>query len=85
MFKLWVKEIDDDNKIMHHKTFEFQQDFDVKFLRAYIEVICNDLKIETPMVLNSHYITFNNFNHVRFSNSDFVDYIDFKYLSVELI
>lgn len=85
MFKLWVKEIDDDNKIMHHKTFEFQQDFDVKFLRAYIEVICNDLKIETPMVLNSHYTTFNNFNHVRFSNSDFVDYIEFKYLTIELI
>ena len=85
MFKLWVKEINDNNRITRHKTFEFQQEFDVRFLRAYIEVVCNDLKIETPMILNSHYVTFNNFNRVRFAENDFIDSIEFKYLSIELI
>ena len=85
MFKLWVKQIDDNNRITHHKTFEFQQDFDVRFLRAYIEFVCNELKIETPILLNSHYVTFNNFNRVRFAENDFVDSTEFKFLSIELI
>ncbi len=85
MFKLWAKQYDENNRIIKHKTYEFSQDFDVKFLRAYLEVICNDLKIETPLVLTSHYITFNNFNKVRFCATDFVDIIDFKYFGVELI
>ena len=85
MFRLWTKEIDDNNRIIKHKTFEFQQDFDVRFLHAYLEVVCNDLKIETPIMLNSHYVNFNNFNRVRFSQSDFVDEIEFKFLSIELI
>ena len=85
MFELWAKEYDENTKIIKHKTYKFEQDFDVRFLRAYVEVICNDLKIETPIILTSHYVTFNNFNKVRFSKSDFVDDIDFKYFCVELI
>ena len=85
MFKLWAKQFDENNKIVSHKTFEFQQDFDVKFLRAYIEVICNELKIETPIILTSHYVTFNNFNSVRFSKNDFVDTTDFKFFNIELL
>lgn len=85
MFKLWAKEFDDDNRIIKNKTFEFKQDFDVRFLHAYAEVICNELKIETPIFLTNHYITFNNFNRVQFSKSDFIDEINFKTLSIELI
>ena len=85
MFKIWVKQYDDKNRIKKHQTFEFGQDFDVKFLRAYVEVVCNELKIETPMILTSHYVTFNNFNKVTFSQSDFVDDIDFEKLTIELI
>lgn len=85
MFKLWVKEFDDNNRIIKHQSFEFEQDFDVRFLRAYIEVVCNELKIETPIILTSHYVTFNNFNRVKFSKSDFVDITDFNSLSIELL
>lgn len=85
MFKLWVKEFDDNNKIIKHKTFEFSQDFDVRFLRAYLEVVCNELKIETPIMLTNHYVTFNNFNRIRFGESDFVDTTEFKFLTVELL
>ena len=85
MFKLWVKEYDGNSRITKHQTFEFQQDFDVKFLRAYIEVICNELKTETPIVLTSHYVTFNNFNSVKFSKNDFVDDVEFSCLSIQLL
>ena len=85
MFKLWAKEFDEDNKITLNKTFEFKQDFDVRLLHAYVEVICNELKTETPIFLMNHYVNFNNFNRVQFSKSDFVDEVDFKTLSIELI
>ena len=85
MFKLWAKQYDDNNRIIKHKTYEFSQDFDVRFLHAYLEVICGDLKIETPIILTNHYVTFNNFNKVRFSATDFVDAIDFKYFGIELL
>ena len=82
---MWTKKYDENNRIIEHKTYEFKQDFDVKFLHAYLEVICGDLKIETPIILKNHYITFNNFNRVKFVESDFIDSTDFKFLSVELI
>ena len=85
MFKLWAKEYDENTRIILHKTFEFEQDFDVRLLHAYLSVVCNALKTETPILLTSHYVTFNNFNKVRFSKSDFVDEVDFWALSVELI
>ena len=85
MFKLWVKQYDENNRITKHQTFEFGQDFDVRFLRAYIEVVCNELKTETPIILTSHYVTFNNFNRILFSQNDFVDVVDFKSMSIELI
>ena len=85
MFRLWAKEFDDNNRIILHKTFKFEQNFDVKFLHAYLEVICADLKIETPIMLTNHYITFNNFNRVKFTESDFVDSTEFKSLSIELL
>lgn len=85
MFKLWAKEFDESGKIIKSHTFEFKQDFDVRLLRAYLEVICGEFKQETPMVLTNHYVNFNNFGRVRFSASDFVDHIDFKFLTVELL
>ena len=85
MFKLWAKQFDDNNRIIKHKTFEFEQDFDVRLLHAYIEVICNEFKTETPILLTNHYVTFNNFNKVQFSQSDFVDIVEFKTLAIELI
>ena len=85
MFRLWAKEYDDNNKIILHKTFKFEQDFDVKFLHAYLEVVCNELKIETPMLLTTHYIIFNNFNRIKFTETDFIDTTDFKFLTIELL
>lgn len=85
MFRLWAKEYDDKNEIIKNETFDFKQEFDVKYLFCYMQVVCNDLKTETPMVLTNHYAMFNNFNRVKFSKSDFVDKVEFNYLTVELI
>lgn len=85
MFKIWAKQYDQNQRIIKNQTFEFKQDFDARYLNAYMQVICNEWKTETPMVLSSHILSFDNFNHARFSKSDFVDTVDFAFLTVQLI
>lgn len=85
MFKLWAKAYNENNKMINNQTFQFSQEFDVKYLNAYMQVICNEWKTETPIVLSYHVTTFNNFNQVKFTKNDFVDDVDFNYLIVQLI
>lgn len=85
MFKIWAKQYDENQRIIKSQTFEFKQDFDARLLGAYMQVICNEWKTECPIVLSSHIIGFDTFNHTRFSKSDFIDYVEFNTLSVQLI
>lgn len=85
MFKLWAKQYDENQRILKSQTFEFSQDFDVRLLGAYMQVICNEWKTESPMILSSHILSFDNFNHTRFSKTDFIDTVEFSYLTVQLI
>lgn len=85
MFRLWAKQYDDKGSVIKNQTFEFKQEFDVRYLVCYLQVICNEWKTETPMVLTNHYVTFNNFSRVKFVQSDFVDKVDFQYMTVQII
>ena len=85
MFKLWATAYDENNKIIKNQTFAFKQNFDAGFLYQYMQVICSEWKIETPIVIKNHYSNIANFGHVRFSKSDFVDATDFKYLIITVL
>ena len=85
MFKLWAKQYDGNHKIIKNDTFEFRQDFDAKYLSAYLQVVCNEWKTETPIVLSNHIVYFDNFNHVKFTKSDFIDSVDFNYMTIQII
>ena len=85
MFKLWAKAYNENNKIIRNQTFEFKQEFDAKFLNAYLQVVCNAWHTETPIVLSYHVIGFNEFNSVKFKKADFVDEVDFESMSIQLI
>lgn len=85
MFKLWAKAYDENNKIIKNQTFAFKQNFDAKFLYQYMQVICSEWKTETPVVIKNHYATLANFGHVKFSKSDFIDSVDFKYLLITVL
>mgnify|MGYP006874317485 len=85
MFKLWVKTFDDKNQIIENETFEFKQEFDVRYLNAYMQIVCSALKTETPVVLSYHVNTFNSFNRVKFTKADFIDKVDFNHLLVQLL
>ena len=85
MFKLWAKQFDENQKIIKNQTFEFKQEFDARLLGAYMQVICNEWKTETPIILKNHIISFDYFNHIKFNKTDFVDEVEFYYLTVQLI
>ena len=85
MFKLWAKQIDENNKIIKNETFEFKQEFNSMHLPFYMQIICNEWKTETPMVLKSHVANMEFFNNVRFSKSDFIDTVEFKFLTIQMI
>lgn len=85
MFKLWAKLYDEKNNMIKNESFEFKQEFDAMHLPFYMQVICNEWTMETPLVLKSHVKSFAYFNHVKFIKSDFIDTIDFKFLKVQII
>lgn len=82
MFKIWAKVIID-NKILKHAIFEFEGVFKKNSMMDYIFNICDELDIPSPIVLNPHIKNFNQYNIVKFGSSDFIDEIDFDWLTLE--
>lgn len=85
MFKLWAKQYDENRRIIKNDTFSFKQEFNCQHLPAYLQVICNEWKTESPMVLSGHIISFDTFNQVQFNKSDFVDVVEFEFMTLQLI
>ncbi len=85
MFKLHAKIIDDKNKLLQNELFSFYDFFESENLYTYMLKICEQFKIETPIVLSKHKNHLQEFNFTKFMASDFVDEINFKQLSVEIV
>lgn len=85
MFSIWAKELDEDNRIKKNEMFSFKQEFDEKLLYAYLQIVCNEWKIETPVVLSKHIVHFSEFNSVKFRKEDFIDEPHFTALVLELV
>ena len=85
MFKLQAKIVDEKNKLLKNELFEFYEDFDSENLYEYMLCICEIFKIETPIVLSKHKNHLNDFNFTKFTEQDFVDTINFKSLTVEIV
>ncbi len=85
MFSLWARIIDEDDKIIMQDVFEFEQDFVAGLLKAYLTIIANKFKIETPIVLTKHALFMQNFNTIKFVKEDFIDKVNFKTLILELM
>lgn len=82
--KIWVKIIDDDNKII--KDGIYQTDLTLK-LNNYDDIlrgIAEILDIATPIALVSHFKHLKEFNTHRYTNDDFIDNTDFKALILEI-
>lgn len=82
--KYWVKTINGE-KILKNKIVEP----DVKLTRAsfstLIREICMEIDEPTPIVVDSQYDNFTEFNVVRFKASDYVESVPFERFTIEVV
>lgn len=82
MKKLWAKTLKN-FKIQNTFTLNLGEDFDAQNLYETLKEICYNLKIETPVVLKKHINQMSEYGTTKFTNADFIDYIDFDSLVIE--
>ena len=78
---LWAKIIKN-GKLLRDTVLDVEE-FDINELPEYLKKICYTLDTETPITITKHYRNIDNYNIVKFTKDDFVDYIDFDSLVVE--
>ena len=81
MKKIWCK-ILKDRKILQEYLL-VKESIDTENLFEYLQEICYNLKIETPLVLPKHINQLEEYSTTRFSKDDFIDYIDFDFLVLD--
>jgi len=82
MIKIWAKTIYDD-KITRSYVLKLFEKYDADRFFDYLVEICTEFDIPTPAVTKTHINHYNQFNIVRFKESDFVEAIDFEVLILE--
>ena len=82
MIRLWAK-IMIDHRIKKDLIYESIEHYSRDTLFSHISEICHQLDIPTPVIINAHYLTYENFNNIKFVPRDFVENIDFDSLVIE--
>lgn len=82
MIRIWAKVIKKD-KILKQFVLEKTENMDYSDFFEYLREICENLDISTPVLIKSHLFSYAKYNNVRFTQSDFVEKIDFDKLVLE--
>ena len=82
MIKIWAKTMQE-NKIKKDIIYETIENYSRETFFDHLSEICYLLNIPTPVLLENHYHSFENFNNIKFLESDFVESINFDYLMLE--
>ena len=72
-----------EQKITRSFVLSDMDKFSTAYFFDYLAAICHELDIPTPVILKTHANHFEQFNIVRFKQSDFVESIDFDMLVLE--
>ncbi len=82
MVRIWAKTTIEE-KVQKSIIYENKENFDPKHFQQYLEDICAILDIPVPVYLSKHINHYMNFNIATFSESDFVESIDFERFVLE--
>ena len=82
MTKIWAKTMLE-QKITRSFVLSSVDKFSTAYFFDYLSTICHELDIPTPVILKTHANHFEQFNIVRFKQTDFVESIDFDMLVLE--
>ena len=85
MIRFWGK-LFVDHKITKHVTLNVRAEKpDYSLFFDYVSEIAHALDAPSPIIIKAHIFNFAKFNFVKFTESDFVESINFDYMTVELI
>ena len=82
MVRIWAKVIKDD-KILRQYMFTTEGTTDYSLFFNYLEDICSNLDIATPVLIKTHLFNYAKYNTVKFTKDDFVETISFDKLVLE--
>ena len=82
MIRIWAKVMKKD-KIAKQYMLERAESIDYSEFFSYLQEICENLDIPTPVLIKTHLFNYAKYNVVRFTESDFVESIDFDKLVLE--
>jgi hypothetical protein len=82
--KFWIKTVKNekttrDKLLNSNKPLEYDTAFDL------LREICQQLHIPTPVFTKTHFENISNFNFVKFRPDDFIEQVDFDYMTVESV
>ena len=78
---LWAKTIKDNRMVKDYVLTV--EDYSVDNLSEYLKQICYEFDMETPVLLSKHYRYIEQYNIVKFTKDDFVDYVNFDSFVIE--
>lgn len=82
MLRIWARTTQD-LKITRSFIYTSIDNFSKDDFRLHIQKICNELDIPTPVILDSHITSFNDFNNTTFLARDFIESVDFEKFILE--
>lgn len=82
MIKIWAK-VMKKGKIIKQYVLEKNEIMDYSLFYDYLREICENLDIQTPVVIKTHLFNYAKYNTVRFIKDDFIERPDFDRLVLE--
>ena len=82
MIKIWAK-VMKKGKIVKQYVLEKNENMDYSLFYDYLREICENLDIQTPVVIKTHLFNYAKYNTVRFIKDDFIERPDFDRLVLE--
>ena len=70
-------------KIVKQYVLEKNENMDYSLFYDYLREICENLDIQTPVVIKTHLFNYAKYNTVRFIKDDFIERPDFDRLVLE--
>ena len=80
--RIWAK-VMTDGKIKKQTVYEKAEPLTYSSRFDYMAEICTQLDVPTPVLVKAHIFNFAKFNHVKFTQSDFLEDIPFDHLWIE--
>lgn len=82
MIKIWAKVIKK-GKIVKQFVLEKNEIMDYSLFYDYVREICENLDVQTPVIIKTHLFNYSKYNTVKFIKDDFIEKPDFDRLVLE--